>query len=94
MLGWTSYLQVAFAIGSYKLSLVLRNSCWFYMSKLGTTFTKKSLKIPATSSSSFVSFTFSLKAAATVMRYFARSKFSRSLLHKKNFSLIWQVVSS
>ena len=28
----------------------------------------------------------------TDMRYFARSKFSRSLVHKKNFSLIWQVV--
>ena len=26
------------------------------------------------------------------MRYFARSKFSRSLVHKKNFSFIWQVV--
>ena len=25
------------------------------------------------------------------MRYFARSKFSRSLVHKKNFSLIKQV---
>ena len=32
------------------------------------------------------------EAAATDMRYFARSKFSRSLVHKKNFSLIWQVV--
>ena len=28
--------------------------------------------------------------AATDMRYFARSKFSRSLVHKKKFSLIWQ----
>ena len=28
------------------------------------------------------------KVAATDMRYFARSKFSRSLVHKKNFSLI------
>ena len=36
--------------------------------------------------------TLKLKAAATDMRYFARSKFSRSLVHKKNFSLIWQVV--
>ena len=26
------------------------------------------------------------------MRYFAKSKFSGSLVHKKNFSLIWQVV--
>ena len=34
----------------------------------------------------------SVKGAATDMRYFARSKFSRSLVHKKNFSLIWQVV--
>ena len=32
--------------------------------------------------------TLKLKAAATDMRYFARSKFSRSLVHKKNFSLI------
>ena len=24
------------------------------------------------------------------MRYFAASKFSRSLVHKKNFGLIWQ----
>ena len=31
-----------------------------------------------------------VKAAATDMRYFARSKFSKSLVHKKNFSLIWQ----
>ena len=34
----------------------------------------------------------SLKGAATDMGYFARSKFSRSLVHKKNFSLIGQVV--
>ena len=33
-----------------------------------------------------------LRAAATDMRCFARSKFSRSLLHKKNFSLRWQLV--
>ena len=33
----------------------------------------------------------SFKAAATCMRYFARSKFFRSLVHKKNFGLIWQV---
>ena len=33
-----------------------------------------------------------LKDAATDMRYFARSKFSRSLVHQKNFSLICQVV--
>ena len=32
------------------------------------------------------------KGAATDMRYFARSEFSRSLVHKKNFTLIWQVV--
>ena len=31
---------------------------------------------------------FVLKDAATDMRYVARSKFSRSLVHKKNFSLI------
>ena len=31
------------------------------------------------------------KAAVTDIRYFARSKFSRSLVHKKNFDLIWQV---
>ena len=33
-----------------------------------------------------------IKGAATDIRYFARSKFSRSLVHKKSFSLIWQVV--
>ena len=33
-----------------------------------------------------------IKGAVADMRYFARSKFSRSLVHKKNFSLIWQVV--
>ena len=33
-----------------------------------------------------------IKGAVTDMRYFARNKFSRSLVHKKNFSLIWQVV--
>ena len=33
-----------------------------------------------------------IKGAATDMRYFAWSKFSRSLVHKYNFSLIWQVV--
>ena len=32
------------------------------------------------------------KGAWTDMGYFAMSKFSRSLVHKKNFSLIWQVV--
>ena len=32
------------------------------------------------------------KDTVTDMRYFARIKFSRSLVHKKNFSLIWQVV--
>ena len=30
----------------------------------------------------------SIKGAATDIRYFARGKFSRSLIHKKNFSLI------
>ena len=34
----------------------------------------------------------SIKSAVTDMRYFAWSKLSRSLVHKKNFSLIWQVV--
>ena len=29
---------------------------------------------------------------AVTDRYFVRSKFSRSLVHKKNFTLIWQVV--
>ena len=33
-----------------------------------------------------------LKGAATDIGYFASSKFSRSLVHKKNFSLILQVV--
>ena len=33
-----------------------------------------------------------LKGAVTDLRYFARSKFSCSLVHKKNFSLILQVV--
>ena len=33
-----------------------------------------------------------LKVAATDMRYVARSKLSRSLVHKKNFSFIWKVV--
>ena len=37
-------------------------------------------------------FTFLFKGAATGMRYFARIKFSTSLVHRKNFSLIWQVV--
>ena len=32
------------------------------------------------------------KGAATDMRYFARGKFSRSLVYKKNFSLMRQVV--
>ena len=32
------------------------------------------------------------EVAATDMPYFGRSTFSRSLVHKKNFSLIWQVV--
>ena len=33
-----------------------------------------------------------IKGTVTDMRYLARSKFSRSLVHKKNFSLIWQLV--
>ena len=33
-----------------------------------------------------------IKAAATDTRYFTRSKLSRSLVHKKNFNLMWQVV--
>ena len=33
-----------------------------------------------------------IKGAVTDTKYFARSKFSRSLVHKKNFSLLWQVV--
>ena len=32
------------------------------------------------------------KGAVTDMRYFARSEFFRSLVHKKNFGLMWQVV--
>ena len=32
------------------------------------------------------------KGAATDMRYLARSNFCKSLVHKKNFNLIWQVV--
>ena len=32
------------------------------------------------------------KGAATDMRYFSRNKFSSSLVHKKNFRLIWQVI--
>ena len=32
-----------------------------------------------------------IKGAATDMRYFVRSKISMSLVHKKSFSLIWQV---
>ena len=35
-----------------------------------------------------------LQEAATDMKYFARRKFSRSLVLKKFFSLIWQVVFS
>ena len=33
-----------------------------------------------------------IKVAATDMRYFTRSKCSRSLVRKKNFGLMWQVV--
>ena len=36
--------------------------------------------------------TFFVKAATTNMRYFARSRISRNLVHKKNIGLIWQVV--
>ena len=32
--------------------------------------------------------TFSIKVAATNMKYFTRNKFSRSLIHKKKLSLI------
>ena len=32
-----------------------------------------------------------LKIAATDVRYFARSKFSKSLVHKEHFNSIWQV---
>ena len=35
-----------------------------------------------------VSSKFIIKGTATDVRYFARSKFSRSLVHKKNFTLI------
>ena len=35
---------------------------------------------------------FDFKITVRDIRYFARSKFSRSLVHKKNVSLIWQVV--
>ena len=35
---------------------------------------------------------FVFKEAATDVRYFARCKFSRSLVYCKNFTLIWQVV--
>ena len=34
-----------------------------------------------------------LKGAVTDMRYFAKSKFFRSQVQKKNFSMIWEVVS-
>ena len=37
-------------------------------------------------------FLIELKGAATDVRYFARSKLSRSLIHRKNFSVLWQVV--
>ena len=33
-----------------------------------------------------------IKVTATDMRYFTRRKFSRSLVHKRNFGLIWEVV--
>ena len=33
-----------------------------------------------------------VKVAVRDMRYFTRSKYSRSLVDKKNFSVIWQVV--
>ena len=36
----------------------------------------------------FLKWTSTVESAAIDMRYFARSKFSRSLVHKKNFSLI------
>ena len=34
----------------------------------------------------------SIKVAATDMRYFIRSKFWRSLVHKKNFGLMWLII--
>ena len=37
---------------------------------------------------SYLSNLVNLKITATDMRYFARSKFSRSLVHQKNFRLI------
>ena len=37
-------------------------------------------------------FLIELKDTATDVRYFARSKLSRSLIHRKNFSVLWQVV--
>ena len=33
-----------------------------------------------------------IKVAGADMRYFAMSKFSRSLVYKESFTLIWQVV--
>ena len=33
------------------------------------------------------------KVATADMRYFARSKFSKSLIQKKNFSLVWEVLN-
>ena len=42
--------------------------------------------------SSYNDWKYILKVAVIDMRYFARSKFSMSLVLQKNFSLIWQVV--
>ena len=53
------------------------------------------LPIPPPRRGSYLSKTRSwvnIKVAATDVRYFARSKFSRSLVYKKNFSLILQVI--
>ena len=37
-------------------------------------------------------FDFKFKVAATYMRHFVGSEFSRSLVHKENFALKWRVV--
>ena len=40
----------------------------------------------------FLQIQITLKAAARDLKYFASSNFFESLVHKKNFGLIWQVV--
>ena len=59
------------------------------ISKLMVTFTDKK-NIEAIWNKVFKNDT-GIKGAATDMRYFVRSKISMSLVHKKSFSLIWQV---